>query len=835
MNKAEEKINNKDKSYLLMHAHTDVSNATLRDCIIKPKQLVDYTHEIGLNGVIISDHEILSAHVKAHRYFTENREKFRDDFKVGYGDEIYLVDREVISESREENKTTKFYHFLLIAKNQRGYEKLKEISSQAWKNGFKFRGLDRRPTYYDELKEMMDGYQGDIIATTACLGSRLNQLILKYHESNQKDDKLAIHNEIMRLIDIFGKDDLYLELQPSATDEQRIVNDMLLKLGKGYGLRCTVATDAHYLNPSYAKAHENYLRASDGEREVASFYATTYVFSHDELLEYFDEELLLELEANTMRVHEQLEEIEFKRVAQIPLAHIPEYNMHKYSKKIDLDKYDNIKFYINSTNDIDRYYIHEVLNGMEVYNQELNDRNLERVDIELGELRAISAILEQPMSSYFVLMKELVDIIWEVSLVGVSRGSASCFYTNYLLGIVQVNALDYDLPYWRFLSKERVDGFPDIDIDSMASKRLEISDRIKEHFGEENVLNIGTYSTEGNKQTIKTACRSLGIDKDEMEYIANLAPAEKGFTWDIHDILYGNPEKDRKKSVEFIEEVDKYDGLKETMLNITGLISGRSQHASGLIIYPDGYLKQNSMMRTTKGLEVSQFDADDSEYMGGIKYDLLTISALDKIYEAMMILLDMGKIEWQGNLRNTYNKYFHPDVLDLTSSGMYDLLMNGDIPEAFQYEAKTGRQTLEKLQARSFDELSASNALMRLTTEGEQPIDKFIKHRDDIEKWYQEMAEYGLTEEEQEIMNDALSGRYGICDTQELLMSISMREDVSSFDLVEANHLRKAFAKKDPNKQKIQEELFYKKCKEQGTSDNLAKYVWDECFDLQKG
>lgn len=451
----------KDNSYLLMHAHTDVSNATLRDCIIKPSQLIDYAHEIGLNGVVISDHEILSAHVKAHRYFNENRDKFRDDFKIGYGDEIYLVDRDTIKESVDNNLSTKFYHFLLIAKNQRGYEKLKEISSQAWKNGFKFKGLDRRPTYYDELKEMMNGYKGDIIATTACLGSRLNQLILKYHTSGSKEDKVDIHREIVRLVDIFGKDDLYLELQPSETEEQNIVNDMLLKLGKGYGLRCTVATDAHYLNPSYAKAHENYLKASDGEREVASFYATTYVFSHDELLEYFDEDVLLELESNTMRVHEQLEHIEFHKVAQIPLAHIPDYEMHRYKDRIDLDKYDNIKFYLNSANDIDRYYIHEIMEGMEIYKQELNDRNLDRIDTELGELRAISAILEQPMSSYFVLMKEFIDIVWEVSLIGVSRGSASCFYTNYLLGIVQINALDYDLPYWRFLSKERVDGFPD--------------------------------------------------------------------------------------------------------------------------------------------------------------------------------------------------------------------------------------------------------------------------------------------------------------------------------------------------------------------------------------
>lgn len=363
---------------------------------------------------------------------------------------------------------------------------------------------------------------------------------------------------------------------------------------------------------------------------------------------------------------------------------------------------------------------------------------------------------------------------------------------------------------------------------------------VKERYGEENVLNIGTYMTEGNKQTIKTACRSFDIDKSEIEYIANLAPADKGFTWDIHDILYGNEAEGKEKCEPFIKAISKYDGLQETMESIQGLISGRSQHASAVILYPNGYLSQNAMMKTdikkeTGGMVVSQFDADDSEYMGGIKHDFLTVSALDKIYEAMMILLDMGKIDWQGSLRDTYNKYFHPDVLDLTSDGMYELLMNGDIPEAFQYEAKTGRQTLEKLQAKSFDELSAANALMRLTTDGEQPIDKFIKHRDDINIWYKEMEDFGLDESERKTLISLLDNRYGICDTQELLMIISMDERVAKFDLIEANHLRKAFAKKDAVKQKQQEEYFYKKCKDNGTSDRMAEYIWNNCFSLQKG
>ena len=161
------------------------------------------------------------------------------------------------------------------------------------------------------------------------------------------------------------------------------------------------------------------------------------------------------------------------------------------------------------------------------------------------------------------------------------------------------------------------------------------------------------------------------------------------------------------------------------------------------------------------------------------------------------MLLKDGIIEWQGSLRETFNKYFHPDVLEMDAQKMYDLLFDGEIISAFQFEAKTGRTALEKINARNFNQLVAANSLMRLSCEGEQPIDKFIRYKNDLNEWEKDMIAYKLTEEERQVMHELLDDRYGVCETQEAIMQIAMHDKVAKYDLLEAKKLRKASAKKD--------------------------------------
>lgn len=821
----------------LIHNHTDASNFRLRDSTNKPEDLIEYAYELGLPGIAITDHSTIANHIRATRYVNEN--EHLKDFKLGYGNEFYLVDKKQVEHAKENNERIHFHHFLVLAKNKNGYEFLKKLTTREWENSFFFRGMERTPTYFKDLKELIKGYENDVIFSSSCLGSPLSQMILEYKKEKTKENKKRIHDFITFIAGLVGKDNFYLELQPAIKHdksnieiktEQQIVNDMLLQLSKVYGLKCIVTTDAHYLNKGQAEAHKIYLQASEGEREVHEFYSTTYLMNKEELLEYFDNDTLNMLIQNTHELMNKLEPISFQKQTQVPDIDIPKYVNNELFKDY-LHEYPYISKYRNSKRDMDKYYLHLIGEGMLKLNQKFNKENLDRIEIELEQVWEISEKLNQPLSSYFVLTQDVVNMMWEVSLVGTARGSASCFYTNYLLEIVQINPLKYDLPYYRFLNKDKQE-LPDIDIDAEASKRDDIIKLAKERYGHEKILNSCTFTTEGSKSSVITACRGIGLEPNEQHNIANSLPLDGVVPWSIHDALYGNPKKNRKPSQDFINKVTKHDGLIDTMLAIEGIISGRSQHASSVIFYPRNFLEVNAMMKTTKGLEVTQFNAKDGEYASELKLDFLSISALGRIREAMDLLLEDDKIEWQGNLRDTYNKYFHPDVLDLTSKEMFDMLSRGDIFDAFQMSSLVARTAMSKIKPNTFDEVAVTNSIIRLQTDGEQPVDRFVRYKKDIQEWYNDMEKYGLTLEQQKLMEKHLLSRTGMCDTQEIIMNIIIDPNIADGGLIFANKFRKAIGKKDQKKISECEKQFREMLLNKGHSDSFVDYLIKEQFSL---
>lgn len=822
------------------HTHTDRSNFRLKDCINKVSTLIDYAVKLGLEGVAITDHEVLAAHVEAIQYVKEQKEKgnIPETFKLGLGNEIYLVDREVALQARENNEPMKFYHFLMIAKNKRGYEALKKLSSLAWANSYWFRGMERVPTYKDDLMQILKDYKGDVVATTACVGSEFAQTCIEYARTNSIEAKRKIHHLVMYFKEIFG-DDFYIEIQPSYQDDQIDYNKMAMKVAQGYGIKTTVATDAHYLNKEQAVIHETYLKADEGEREVADFYSTTYLMSPEEMWPFFesymDKDYFENMMKITLEIKDKLEDIELEHEVIVPKVKIPKFEP-QYLLKNWYDKFEYLRKFANSPNEEDRYFLHLTEQGYKHRKQGImNETNVERINEELKELWLTSEKLDQPVSSYYLLTKKVVDIMWQVSIVGVSRGSAASWYTVYLLGITQINPITYGLPHWRHLTHERPE-MPDIDIDTEASQRAAIVTLLKEEFGYENVLNISTVTKEKTKSAILTGCRGMGIDNDIAQNIANLIPTDKTGMWTLRECLEGNEEEGKKPIKELVEEFKNYPNLLETIETIEGLASGRSVHASGIYIFRDGYLAQNAMMKTTGGQYVTQFNMHDSDYMGGLKVDALTINALDRIHTCMDELIAAGKIEWQGSLRDTYEKYIHPDVLDMNDPEQFELLYQGEIFDAFQFDSAVGSQAVKKIHPVTFNELQAGNSLMRLSAEsGESPLDKYVRHKANIEEWYQEMEKAGLTPEEQELLKRHLGHNYGMCDTQEGMMMLSMDPAISAFGLKDANKLRKGVAKKS---KKVIEEcwvMFEKGCAETGCSENMKTYVWEVLFRPQFG
>jgi len=369
-----------------------------------------------------------------------------------------------------------------------------------------------------------------------------------------------------------------------------------------------------------------------------------------------------------------------------------------------------------------------------------------------------------------------------------------------------------------------------IDIDTEGSKRLEILELVKQKYGKNNVLNVGTFTTEGARSAVLTSCRGLKIDTDIAQNLSKLIPVEKGGIWTLKECFYGNEEKGKKPAKDFINIVEKYDNLKETMLAIEGLVSGRGQHASAVIIFNNSYIKQNAMMTTTSNLAITQFDAVDTEYMGGLKLDFLSINALQRIKEALNLLLKYNKIQWKESLRKTYNNYFHPDILEMNAQEMFDLLYEGKVLDAFQYTTPIGQQALKKLNARTFDELCIGNNLMRLNCEGEQPLDKFIRYKKNIDLWFKEMKDYGLNQKEIDVLKNLLLKNYGICDSQELIMKVIMDKNISNYNLTEANKYRKLIAKQNKKELEVEYNKYIKKGLSLGARKIFLDYVWDNCF-----
>lgn len=462
-------------SYFETHSHSSYSNLRLYDSINRLEEMIEYANEIGLKGICLTDHEALSGHLKFINTYKKLKEKgvIAKDFKIGLGNEIYLVMEDNLEELKtniaNRNPETKFYHFLLLAKNAEGHKQLRKLSSLAWENMFVSHGQTRVPTFKNNLKQIVQ--KGDVIATTACIGGFLGQTILRIHRAESENEANKYRRQLADFltfcIDVFGEDNFYMEIQPSSHEEQIIVNKAIVELSKQTGIKYTIATDGHYLKKEDRHAHRVYLKAQDGEREVDEFYETTYIMSEDEIKEYLlthltEEEIQAGFDA-TMDIYHKIEFYDLARPTVVPLPPIPEYEFQHILAPV-YDQYEYIKKFAYSEHEADRYLLYLAQEGLieKIVKKRKADKEyfhkcLDRLNTELRELWLISDRINQRVSAYYVLTKDVVDLMWEAgdSLVGVARGSGAGYLLNFLLGITQLNPLDYNLPHFRHLTAER--------------------------------------------------------------------------------------------------------------------------------------------------------------------------------------------------------------------------------------------------------------------------------------------------------------------------------------------------------------------------------------------
>lgn len=816
------------------HSHTMYSNLRLLDCINRPKDLIDRAIELNLSGICITDHECLSSHVELDRLIQEYKET-NPSFKIARGNEIYLID--------ERGQNQQYWHFILIAKNAIGHKMLRELSSTAWINSYYDRGMERVPTLKSELKQIIQKYgKGNLISLTACLGSEIDGLILELCKARRIGDKNTEQKSYQKIVTFIAwckelfDDDFYLEVQPSQSEEQMTVNQMMKNISAAFGVKIIVTTDAHYLTKEDRWIHKAYLNSKGGEREVDDFYAAAYLQSTEEVIENLQGTGLdyQELEDNTLEIYNKIEDYSLARKQHVPQPDLKEVKV-TYS---DLG-YEHLDQLIHSDDNVDRYWVQTCLDKLKELNL-FNDTYLSRLDEEADIKQTVGNKLETNMFAYPVFLKQLIDLFWECgSAVGCGRGSASGGLNHYLLGITQVDPIVNSLPMWRYMNKDTKE-LGDIDLDLCPSKREDIFAAIREQRGQLGCVQVCTFSTESTKSAILTACRGyrseeypMGIDNDVAQYIASLVPSERGFLWPIHDVIYGNEEKGRKPNKNFISEMNKFPGLLDIIQAIEGLVKARSIHASGVNFYGKDPFETACFMKATNGAIITQYSLHDAEFCGDTKYDMLVTEEMDIITQCLLLLQENGYIEKDLTLRQAYNKYIHPDKLPLDDDKLWDAIDTGDILALFQLTSTVGNNMVKKLKPRNVEMLTACNALIRLMPEGldETPGDRYLRFKADISQWYAEMDACGLTKEEQKTLEKYCLADFGVPSSQEAAMLLFMDKDICGFTLGEANDARRIISKKKMDKIPELRDKVLSKAK----SHNLGKYVWDKIISLQMG
>src|SRR5574344_1155047 len=511
--------------YTSLHNHTDYSNALLGfpDSVNKTEYLIQRAYDLGLRGVSITDHEGISNHIIADKYFQSMQ--LDSPFTVTLGTDIYLMSEQedINHRDSEIDLYTPYYHFLLNSLDNIGHKQMRELSSRAWFRAYTYKGLMRRPTYYKDLEEIIKPNQGHIIGSSACLGGYLPKEILKWKLENNQQSCTNVQNFIKWCVDIFGKDYFYLEVQPCNKDneEQMIVNKTLYEISQYLGIKIIATTDSHYYSKDSAMVHETLLKSKEGDREVSSFYATAYLMSEQELREYllncFTNEQIDEIFNNTNEICDRVQGYSFDHapmIPQIPIDKIPSFAItHKYKKYYD--KYEDFKFYSQLDNVQDSYFFYRIECALEsLVDQKGKDVEvyINRLNNEFHELRLISEAFDSSMASYYTTMSKIIELIWDCdSLSMPGRGSGAGFLVCYLLEITQIDPVplgDY-FPFWRHLSAERGVEIADIDNDSQNAKRDAIIEAIRNYFGEDRVLNVATFSTLSAKTAIEKAGKGL--------------------------------------------------------------------------------------------------------------------------------------------------------------------------------------------------------------------------------------------------------------------------------------------------------------------------------------
>lgn len=664
----------------------------------------------------------------------------------------------------------RYNHLVLLCENQEGYKNLIKLVSTAYLDGF----------YYKPRidKDLLAEHSKGLIALSACLRGDINETIL----NDRYDDAKNIANQY---VDMFGKNNFFLELQDHGLDQDKLAMPQVNRLSAETDIPLVVTNDAHYLRHDDARAHEILLCIQTGK-----------TMSDPNRMRFSTPDFYLKTRAEMMQ---RFAEVEHALDRTWDIAQRCQVKLKKVDEPFP-------RFDVPAEHNTDSYFAYVARQGFEKRRKRLEaHREQGRLKHDLAEYverldREIAMIQKMKFSGYFLIVWDFIRFSKSRGIpVGPGRGSAAGSLVSYAMEITDIDPLEYGLLFERFLNPERV-SMPDIDIDFCTHRRGEVIQYVTEKYGREQVAQIITFGTLGAKAAIKDVGRVLDMTFAEVDRVTKLVPNQLNIKL--------------AKAIEmepgFKDASDKDPRVKEVLevgLRIEGMSRNASVHAAGVVISPQPLKELVPLYKTNKDEIVTQYDMVGLEKLGLLKMDFLGLTTLTIIHDALLLIE-----KYQG-------KQIVVEDLPLDDAETYQkIFSSGYTSGVFQFESPGMRDILRRYQPTRVEDLCALNALYRPGPIQGGMITDFIDR-----KHGRKPVEYELP-----VLRDVLEETYGVIVYQEQVMQISNL--VAGYSLGDADILRRAMGKKKKEEMEKQRERFTKGAVEL----NFPKKAAAKLFDLME-
>ncbi len=741
--------------FVHLHLHSEFS---LLDGACRIEELLDKCVELKMPAAAITEHGNMFSSVIFH-----DQARKRGINPI-LGCEVYVAPGDRRTKSGTPGETAN--HLVLLAETKEGWHNLIKLVSSGYTEGF----------YYKPRidKELLAQHSRGLIGLSSCLKGEVATGIRTEQQRKAMEAAAAYR-------DILGQDNFFLEMQYQGIDEQKVVNVGLQPIAKELNLQLVATNDVHYLRNSDHKPHDILLCIGTGkmvnDTERLKYHGDQfYLKTAAEMAQVFGD--FPEAMANTVRIAERCNVDLSGTVNHLPNFDVP------------------------AGFTLDDYFEHVVRQGFEMRLARLKELALKGIlkhTIDEYERRLtyeIEMIKQMKYPGYFLITWDFIRYAREKGIpVGPGRGSAAGSFVAYCLRITDVDPIEYDLIFERFLNPERV-SLPDIDIDFCERRRGEVIDYVTQKYGRANVAQIITFGTMKARAVVRDVARVMDIPYADADRVAKAVPPALDMT--LAKALEESPTlKDMQQKDDRIKE------LLEVAQRLEGMTRHASVHAAGVVIAPRPLTEFVPLYKSQKDEIVTQWSMKEVERVGLLKMDFLGLSTLTLIQDAL------------DEIKRTEGITLDIDAIPLDDAKTFQLFSEGQTYGVFQFESSGMRELLRKAKPERLDDLIALNALYRPGPLKSGMVDDYVSRKQ------------GKTEVKYELQQLApiLGDTYGVIAYQEQVMRIAAV--LAGFTMGQSDMLRKAMGKKDPKVMAKQREAFMNGAKAKNVNEKKATKIFD--------